>query len=219
MEYDTITVHGRPLRRFTLIITDRFSLFANFDETATLPKTRFSGYAIGDSARQEQLTALRTVRFDSLAAPVHDPTQSRDTLARPASRWLLLATSDSVTVSLDTTWARPFRNSTILVRLRYDYFAPQDGRRATEFRLRERESLPSDFAFRRLETLEYSYCGPEGRRSFLLEATFLDASSREIARRGVDTRDPRGFPMISGPSVGASICDLRAQGGIRVGGA
>lgn len=122
-------------------------------------------------------------------------------------------------VFLDTTWVRPFRDSTVLVHLRYDYARPQDGRRVAEFRLRERDALPADFRFQRLETFEYNHCGPERRMTALLEAAFFDAAGRELSRLRVDTSDPRGFPIISGDSAGATICGLRTEGQLPVGGA
>jgi hypothetical protein len=66
VEYDSLDVAGRQLRLLTLSIGDRYSTFANFDATATLPHTRFTAYAVGRAARDEQRRVLRTVRF---AAP------------------------------------------------------------------------------------------------------------------------------------------------------
>ena len=40
-------------------------------------------------------------------------------------------------------------------------------------------------------------------------------AGREVASSVVDYRDPRGFPTISGDSVGATICAMRARGDIR----
>lgn len=133
------------------------------------------------------------------------------------SEWRQLATDDSMTVYLETTTVRPSRDSTVLLQLRYDYARPQGRERAAELRLQDRASLPADLRFRRLETVEYGACAPGYQSVGLLQASFIDAEGAVLARRFVDTRDPRGFPSIGGDRVARVICDLLARGEVRIG--
>lgn len=130
--------------------------------------------------------------------------------ARDTQGWRVLAESDSVVVSLDTSDVRMVatggpRDTTIVVRLRYDFHKPQGRSLAAALRLRRLADLPRNLRIRRADTREYADCRPGRRSSFVFGAALIDAVGDTVVRDVIDTRDPRGFPSISG-SAGPSLC-------------